>query len=429
MAIGSFAHAALVDLEPLDIPRMLTLDETLFVEHKGGVDEKSAHGLMSAVSSFANGLGGWVLLGVEKGEPVKESPKWLSGSAPPLIDVVRDRLRVELDPLPAFEARAIHCPGTDRKVGVVRVYESSDTPHIAIRTGAVYVREVAGVRDASSPGSPGAGRQGERIYRARQIGSRAQLVELAKRGEVARDRVLRLVDPAHQLPLVANSLPVKFEPIARGGFQPVPETGPSIVVRLVPYTLPPRFRGWATTADCAAALLRGVEILADKSGLDSNWAEPDPSGASVAVQLDQGSIHVDAVGFGLPATARLVADSAGVVGAALGLGAPENEGRRAVIRLDALGDLIRSVVEVAASVLEAGEFLGRAHCQIDLQQIPSVFSLEGGAGRSGRFWVPTSSDLIVPAEREEVTMVVQRSANALARSAGIPAWDEPLGAH
>ena len=42
---------------------------------------------------------------------------------------------MEIDPLPAFEARVIE--HADGPVGVVRVYESSDTPHVSIRSGSV----------------------------------------------------------------------------------------------------------------------------------------------------------------------------------------------------------------------------------------------------------------------------------------------------
>jgi hypothetical protein len=34
-------------------------------------------------------------------------------------------------------------------VGVVRVYESTDSPHIVLRTGAVFVRETAGDTDVA----------------------------------------------------------------------------------------------------------------------------------------------------------------------------------------------------------------------------------------------------------------------------------------
>jgi len=119
MALGSFVHGALAELTVDDLTRMLTLDETLFVEHKSDLRPDSAYNLASTVASFANTLGGWLLLGVRNGKPVTEPGNWFDPSGPPLVDVVRNRLRMEIDPLPAFEARVIE--HADGPVGVVRV--------------------------------------------------------------------------------------------------------------------------------------------------------------------------------------------------------------------------------------------------------------------------------------------------------------------
>jgi hypothetical protein len=95
---------------------------------------------------------------------------WAKSDSPPLIDVVRDRLRGRIDPLPAFEAKAFdEHPGGP--AGVIRVYESSDTPHIALENGAVYVRAVAGVRDAANPKRSGVGAVSDRHYEAVKMGS------------------------------------------------------------------------------------------------------------------------------------------------------------------------------------------------------------------------------------------------------------------
>src|SRR4051794_28319086 len=136
MAIGSFVHGALVELTLPELKRMLELDETLFVEHKGDLHSDSAYQLARSVASFANTLGGWLLVGVRDGKPAAERGSWADASGPPLVDVVRDRLRLEIDPLPAFEARVM--PHPDGPVGVVRVYESADTPHVAVATGSVF---------------------------------------------------------------------------------------------------------------------------------------------------------------------------------------------------------------------------------------------------------------------------------------------------
>lgn len=59
MPLGSFTRGALAELTPDDLDRMLELDETLYVEHKSDIGRDSAYGLISAVASFANTIGGW----------------------------------------------------------------------------------------------------------------------------------------------------------------------------------------------------------------------------------------------------------------------------------------------------------------------------------------------------------------------------------
>lgn len=108
MTLGSFVHGALADMSPGDLDRMLELDETLFVEHKGDLGEDTNYQLAKAISAFANTLGGWLLLGVKNGKPNGSTANWTSaGQGPTLVDMVRDRLRGEIDPLPAFEARVL----------------------------------------------------------------------------------------------------------------------------------------------------------------------------------------------------------------------------------------------------------------------------------------------------------------------------------
>jgi len=423
MALGSFVHDALADLSPSDLGRMLDLDETLFVEHKRGAGEEGAYGLVKAVAAFANTLGGWVLLGVHGGKPLEEPADWALPDAPPLVDFVRDHLRGEVDPLPPFEAKVMeHELG---RIGVIRVYESSDTPHIAIRSGSVFVREVAGVRDATKTGNPSAGRQGERLHEVTQIRNRAQLLELAARGRAAADRAAGLVDPAHPLPLVSSYLPMDLEALPKRGFQPVPSHKPAIVIRMVPLTLPPRFQSWATTADCAAAVLSGVETLARRPGLSNDWVDPDPSGAGAQVPVNEGSpFHTDGAGLALPSGAHLVLDGAGVAGAALSLSPPDDERRRSWLRADQLVNLIRLPMLAAASLLGTGEFLGRTRCQIDLIGLTRAFLLEN-AGEGGRLWMPTSGEISLPADDAQIDALAQRAANAFWRGAGVPAWDSP----
>ncbi len=426
MTLGSFVHGALADMSPGDLDRMLELDESLFVEHKGDLGDESNYGLAKAISAFANTLGGWLLLGVANGKPHGSTATWASrGDGPTLVDSVRDRLRGEVDPLPAFEARVIDHP--EGPVGVVRVYESADTPHVTLQSGSVFVREVAGDADVSHPGRPGARSRGERIYRATQIRNRTQLLELAARGAAAAQRVQALVDPARPLPLTNGQLGLSFKGSKDGPQAAAIDRG-LIISRVVPYTLPARFRSWVTTAYGSAAALGAAEELAHIRGLAANWTKPHPSGVSVTVPVQPPRMHTDAAGQALDAEARVTLDGAGVAGAALMLEGPDNEMRRTRMHMhDVAESLIRPTIVAALRMLAAGEFLGRSWCQIDLVGLPAALLLAEEGNRSPASWVPTGADLALPADHAQLVAVSRQAVYAYARSAGLPAWDEPTG--
>lgn len=426
MTLGSFVHGALGDVSAADLDRMLELDETLFVEHKGDLGEETNYQLAKSVAAFANTLGGWLLLGVKNGKPHGSTASWTSpGDGPTLVDMIRDRLRGEIDPLPAFEARLI--AHTDGPVGVVRVYESADAPHIALQTGSVFVREVAGDADVANPRRPGAHARGDRIYKATQIRSRAQLLELATRGAAASHRVQALVDPARPLPLTNSQLLLSFER-SENGLQAVAIDRGLIAVRVVPYTLPARFRSWVTTAEGAAAALGAAEELAHIRGLANGWTIPHPSGVSVAIQVQPPAFLNDGAGFAFDAEVRVTLDGAGVAGTALLLTGPDASMRRARIRTEELANsIIRTAIDAALGLLAAGEFVGRCWCQIDLVGLPTALLLDEEGNKSAAGWVPTGGDLALPADHQQVQAMARQAAYAYDRSAGLPFWDRPLG--
>lgn len=115
---------------------MLAEGESLFVEHKADIAKGEGFQLSKAAASFANTMGGWILVGVRHG---CVDPSWV----PPrgeFVDAVRQRFEGLIDPLPSFAAGIVESGGG--KVGVVRVYESADTPHL-LSDGSVVVREPA----------------------------------------------------------------------------------------------------------------------------------------------------------------------------------------------------------------------------------------------------------------------------------------------
>ena len=196
---------------------MLELDETLFVEHKGAEPDRQ---LGKAMASFANQLGGWVLINVHKGKPMGPLPEWARNAASP-VDAVRDRVARYVDPMPPFEARSFELE-REKEVLVVRVYESADTPHI-LSDGAIYIRGVA--QD----------RRKDPIFRPVSIENQQALLGLIERGERSRTRVSNLLAPRVDLPLGNGGIRVRFSSTPRGFVFATHE--PIVAVRLAPHTL------------------------------------------------------------------------------------------------------------------------------------------------------------------------------------------------
>ncbi len=115
---------------------MLREGETLFVEFKKDIAKGTGFQIAKAAASFANTLGGWILVGVQNGQLRSD---WEPPSAH-FIDTVRQRLEGHIDPLPSFSAAIVELDA--KKIGVIRVYESADTPHI-LSDGSIVVREPA----------------------------------------------------------------------------------------------------------------------------------------------------------------------------------------------------------------------------------------------------------------------------------------------
>jgi hypothetical protein len=156
----NLALADVVD-NPDHIRQMRTENETLFVEWKSSL-EGTGYKVAEAAASFANTLSGWIVVGLrDDGTP--------SDWTPPtnLTDRIRQILDHWLDPLPAFAAALVEHEGVP--LGLVRVYESTDTPHV-LNDGKVVVRSVAETRD---------------VYRAVGVDTQIVLRQLAERGRQA----------------------------------------------------------------------------------------------------------------------------------------------------------------------------------------------------------------------------------------------------
>ena len=414
MALGSFAHSSLADLDPDDLKRMLALDESLFVEHKSGAGKAdSSHQLVSAIAAFANTLGGWVLLGVHAGKVVGGQPAWATGTQG-FIDFVRDRVRHQLDPMPAFEARVIELP--DGPVGVIRVYESSDTPHISTNNGAVYVREVAGVRNTARPKQSGSGRRADTLYEVAKILSRAQLLELADRGQRATARLNRLLgEPSGEGYGMLGEL---AELHAAAGYDVADQA--VVVVRAAPYTLPSPFVDWATSHDGAAATLQVAERLAHISGLASSWIEPTVRGAQVTIGMQKPPI-LARLQRPLPSQCAVALDSAGVVGVAIAIAGPDDPEDRGYLGVVDLAEAVfQPLLESVAALLTASPALGRVRCSVVAVRLHAVTFLDGQSSRFRPVDLGLDRDLTLPGP--DLPSIARAASYAYARSVGIRAF-------
>lgn len=239
MAI-SFRSATLGELTPEALSTMLGEHETLFVEHKTDIAKGSGKSMSAAVASFANALGGWVLIGV--GNDGKPDPSW-SPPAGDFVDAVRQRLEANIDPMPSFAARVVETEDGHR-VGVVRVYESADTPHLV--DGTVYVREPAKNRKTSA----------QPPYEPTPVRSHYELAQLVQRGEKARDAAWGRVKASGvgDVHGTVGLQPGAVHPRSGMPLASIDGKAPSLALALAPLTMTESWRSWPTSA-------RGVQTL------------------------------------------------------------------------------------------------------------------------------------------------------------------------
>src|SRR5688500_362616 len=88
-----------------ELPALLAENETLFVEHKSNLRE-DAFNVSKAVASFANTMGGWVLIGVSPDGTLNAGTEggWQPVEATAFVDRVRQVIDPYIDPMPPFAA-------------------------------------------------------------------------------------------------------------------------------------------------------------------------------------------------------------------------------------------------------------------------------------------------------------------------------------
>lgn len=136
---------AIADLRSLDVARLRSdeIDDLIALGEPAMLERKRSPGqpFAEAVAAMANTRGGIVLLGVEDKGGVADG--WpVEGQQLDAQSHLGDILRNLVSPLPPFVV-AVY-PYGGKSIGVVRVFESADTPHVMRSTGAVRVRTPKG---------------------------------------------------------------------------------------------------------------------------------------------------------------------------------------------------------------------------------------------------------------------------------------------
>lgn len=380
MSLPSLRRLALAEET---IRRLINHGEDLLVERKRELPDAAKFG--ATVASFANTIGGWILLGVEDDGTIAGFP------TEPTLDVqshLGHLLRNEVEPVPPFVAAVRQID--DTPVAIVRVFESEDSPVLVRRTGAIYVRDAGG-------------KQPLRDHRS--------LLELARRGEHARERTSARLT---REPLVSEAL---LSPDAPGFMNRIgarPAHTIRIVVRIAPLTVTPHFADWPMSRhaaeECGAAAL--ALVVGDRPGErgQSKPIEPHGRGVVGSAELSYGALDRD--------TATVVADSAGVVGAAVAR--PRRGGSQ--VLLDTLAtEEIKPTLDRLAIMLASAEAYGRALCDVWLL-LPGEADVYR-AIRSTPSLMHASGEIVIPADAGEIAALTDRWRREMERSVGISAFE------
>lgn len=390
--------------------------ETLFVECKSGIAAGDGHAIAKAVASLANTLGGWVLVGVDDGGAVVE---WQQpGSS--LIDAVRQRLEGKIDPMPSFAAAVVDT--AEGPVGVVRVYESADTPHLV--NGTVYVREPA--KDKRTSAQP--------PYLATAVRSHFELAQLVQRGELARAAAESRLGTSIAGTSVIDAALGRAIRGSSGGVR-ADDNHPQVIARFTPLTITDPWRGWPATPTAVAAMRRLVEGLAPPSVGQPTQVEPLADGC-VARSTGKDKPRVTPGGHRLISErVDAAVDASGLIGATRRFTFIQSGGNaydwRELQTGQPVAAVILPLVVGIARTLESAELLGRYAVSLSLLGMSGIFRIrpeypEDREPIPGAFeaWGEVTVDGHVASEAGgDIENLVDRWARSFARASGVESWD------
>jgi hypothetical protein len=396
------------------VSTLLAENETLFAEHKSDIAKGEGYQLAKAAASFANTLGGWILIGVRDGNPISN---W---NPPPgaFVDAVRQRLEGQIDPLPSFAAGVF--PHGEDQIGVVRIYESTDTPHILIADGSVVVREPAQDSKLRKRGQ----------YEATPIRSHYELSQLAQRGQQAQNAAeARLAQG--RLPLIERSMRFHWTQAAsnRGVFETVAGETPALILRAVPLNLSGRWKEWAVSdAAVDVATRLASQVIDGEVEVDS--PTPDPGGVAVTARGCQSARWIPEGHRFMTPVATAAIDAGGAIGLRLGFEIQDGNGlvndwRRLDEAAGPKGLIGPLLADLVAALADA-EHLGRFGVHLIWLGMGELFRVEPDNRGEGSPppYLPGGGSLTVDgsADTTELDRLAQRWSEELMRGAGVSIW-------
>lgn len=393
-------HLALADLTDADIRAMLVENETLFVEHKTGIGGDGFQ-IAKAVCSFANTLGGWLLIGVTEGKPNAGSADGWQPLAPhAMTDRVRETLvSNRVDPIPPFAATVIEYGDAEQAIGVVRIYESSDTPHV-MSNGQVFVRSVAMDRDLG------------RVYRPGGVETQAALLELADRGRIGVERAREKLIP-DRAPYAAMQIGISPGHAASA-------TNALVGLRAIPVTVG-TFADWAVSKRGYIAVDQAARILSRRTdGYALNPPELHASGLSVSSRSE--NLMLPEVEPTRDGVVTVATDAAGIVVAAIrfGVWTPSREPTR--LTLNGVRDAVFvPLLGAVCSVLDAAEAYGRVILELRIGRLEQVITVDDEGGfKTIPSNLPLGGELTLPLSPDgiEIEQLANRWRADAGRAAG-----------
>lgn len=334
------------------------------------------------------------------------------------VDSVRQRLEGQVDPVPSIAADVL--PIGDDRIGVVRVYESADTPHILIEDGSIVVREPAQDAKLRKLGR----------YEATPIRSHFELAQLARRGQEAERSALERFEK-ERLPLLEESLQYHWYHAATRQHivrEMLGGDGPAIVVRAAPLNMSSRWREWSVSQSGVDALTELVDDLLD-GDVEIDEPTPHPSGIAITARQQTGAHWTQGGHRSITRVATAVVDAGGAIGLRLGFSIQEGDGYlkdwRKLEDGGELEGLVGPMVQKLAGTLSGSEHLGRFAMHVIWLGFGTLFRIDPNNERGvPPSCLPGGGTLTVDGltDTTEQDDLVRRWSEELLRSAGVSVW-------